>query len=187
MAETSLIMTNDDALEIVEFIFDNGAYIVPDCHYRRMEYFSLFDLKSFVECYEARLFFIIHDDWFMEPLEMKKINHRTEGVIYSILQKTGGPNLDFYFTGEFEKDGQQYIGTGFLGHHSKFWINKEDDYVKAPKALKDFYKSIISKFKKNAVNYKGTHQSYWASKRADELLLSGEKLLKHTFLKRVQK
>jgi len=96
MAETKLLLNRSDTISIARTIFDKGAYMVPDCNYDEPLYTLIKTVDEFKSISKTtRLFFVLHDDWKSEPLEMKKFDHKELGEKYFIVQKSGGPTIDF--------------------------------------------------------------------------------------------
>lgn len=174
MPQTQLILTDKNSEQIVTLIFDMGAMLIPDLHYKEPKYEYISKLSQFTKMRGAtNIYFIVHEDWIVESLIMREVNHQTEGKIFYIGQKQGGPTIDFGYWSEHIKDNKHYVGTGFLGYHDKFWSETNNKMMSVPQELKTFYKSIVLKFKSDAISKKSA-QTYWISNDANELIESGE-------------
>lgn len=174
MAEFKVFLTNQDFEDIVFFIFELGGKVIPDLNYDRPEYVVIDRFNDFHRLRsDAKLLFIVHGDWFDEPLEMKSFEEKSGQTGYFIAQKSGGPTIDIFLNGEFRKGCHRYVGSGFIGYHSKYWSSAYGDYRPQPENLKCFYRSLVKQTKNGGSKRKGQRFVYRAGQRADEELESG--------------
>lgn len=174
MPQTQLILTDKNSEQIVTSILDTGAMLIPNLHYKEPKYEYITTLNQFTKMRSAaNLFFIVREDWIVESLIVREVNHQTEGKIFYIGQKEGGPTINFGYWPERIKDNKRYVGTGFLSYHDKFWSESNNQMMSTPQELKTFYKSLVSKFKRDAISKKSA-QTYWINNDANKLIESGE-------------
>ncbi len=175
MTEIKLLLRDSDVFTIVSSVLSSGAFLVPDLNYEKKAYEEITTISDFKKYFRAtKLFFILHDSWKPELLTMEEFPDVELSKKYFIRQKSGGPSIILYCCGEYDKDGTRYIGNGFIGYHRKYWSTTQRANIAAPESLRDFYKLMISSFKKNAIRMSGTKVTYWVDKQSKEELDSNK-------------
>ncbi len=143
MPETKIYLGYSDKLMLVNYVFKQGAKLIIDKHYSTPGYTFIDNIEEFASYFfESSMFFIVHDDFFRTPLEVRM---QQEKKFFYIMQRYGGPYIDFYAPGNFNK---KVIGQGFIGHYKSYYnIDGKNEQVVSPE-LKAFYKKIKSYIRK---------------------------------------
>ena len=174
MAELKVFLTNRDFEDFIRFVFELGGKIIPDLSYDVPAYCEIEKFSEFQKLQlDAKLLFVVHEDWFDEPLAMKPFKNRSGQTKYFVVQKSGGPTIDIFFNGEFEKNGHRFVGSGFVGYHSKYWSAARTAYIPQPEGLRSFYRSLVKEIKKRGTKTTGSRLVYWAGQHAQQPLESG--------------
>ncbi len=162
MAETKFLLSDSDTLLIAELVISEGGLLVPDCDYKESIYVVLSTLEQFKEYRKlTNQFFILHESWDSEPLEMKSFSSRDGDVNYFIVQKCGGPTIDYFSTGEYLEGERKRIGKGFLSYYPQYWSPKNQCYIKVPSELKYFYNRLVKTLKQDSTTIKIEQRRYW--------------------------
>jgi hypothetical protein len=174
MAELKVFLTTQDFEDMIRFVFELGGKIIPDLSYDVSAYREMNSFQEFRQLrLDAKLLFVVHEDWFDEPLEMKPFKNSSGQTNYFIVQKSGGPTIDIFFNGEIHKDGHRFVGSGFIGYHNKYWSATRTAYRPQPDGLKSFSRSLVKEVKKRGTKTKGQKFVYWAGQHAQQELESG--------------
>ncbi|MBI1929367.1 hypothetical protein HYR99_34625 [Candidatus Poribacteria bacterium] len=181
MAEAEFFLDSEDELEVMNFIFENGGWFVPDIRYKTNEYIDVRNEKEYLGCREAtRLFFILHQTYLKSPLEMRPCESQIDGQrFYFIMPRNGGPTLDFYCPKPFIKDEVLHLPPGALGYYPTFWNTTAERNEKTPQEVVGFYRQIVKQIRENssqAVSNQ-TGRSFYLSERALKKLKNGAKLV----------
>ena len=177
MAEIDFFITSDEEIELIEFILNEGTYLIPDCKFKP-ELIEIRDIKTYLKYRMdgSGLFFIISPVYFSSPLEIKSVYNEHYGrIIYYIEQRSGGPTIEFCNSQIYEKAGVNYLSSSCLGHYPTYWNTKTFATEKAPVALKALYAKIIREIKKSN-QLKTTKRTYWLSKGITSMRRDGLKL-----------
>lgn len=176
MAEVGIVLSREEEANLVKLALSMKAWLTPDLDYVapwpiRIKTYD--DYK--VHRQRARLFFILHDSFFVAPLEMRKIEKGGRSV-YFIMQRNGGPTIDFLSTVEYEEHGKTHLGPGFLAYHRTFWNPKSEANEVPSEGLISFFKELTRTVKKASIRTKVGVRTYWIGKATTGLL---EKGIKH--------
>lgn len=177
MPELGLYLSWKDIVEFVEFALREGAALVPHLHYDRPQYVTLENGTSFDEFRsKTSLFFIVKSSYLVSPLEIDSFVKK-EKKLFFIVQRSGGPTIDFSFRTEFRESGRLFIGPSSLGHHPTYWNTTTCRNEKPPDSLVTFYKSLVKEIKKGAKRIRPGVSAYWVGRHAQELVRQGAKLV----------
>ena len=176
MAELEFILTATEQSKLVEFLFEDGAKLIPHMWYKEPKYKELSSVDEILNI-RATLsgpIFVVWDEVFQYPLEFSKID-KEEGVFYFLCQKKGGPYLDFLPCGIIEDDNGLDFINGFVAYYTEYWIDKEIA-VPIPEFLKKKYKQITKFIRSMGTKLvvRECKRSYWVGREALEMLQSGD-------------
>jgi len=177
MPELSLYLDGRDEVEFVCFVLSQGNWFVPNLRYKTPQFRVINDLRTFQQLKSETTYFFIQGESFLRsPLQFSTIQKPDE-IFYSIRQRYGGPTIDFFCCGEFQKSGEVYIGTASLSHYPTYrnTITGEDE--KPPESLRQIYALFVKHLKRNSFRIKPGIRVYWIGKHARELLRQGAKLV----------
>ncbi|MBB3057921.1 hypothetical protein [Mucilaginibacter gotjawali] len=158
MAEMNFFLNLNEREDFVKFCFDNAFTIIPDMQYEDNSYYVIKILghyrKYMNECVR---FFIISEKYKAYSLEMdnyEKDNKR----IYYIMQRYGGPSIDFY-TPFFAERNYNKIGPGSIGIYP-FYYHYNEKFI-PDSELKNAYNLLISYIRKKSKKVKIGKKNYW--------------------------
>ena len=177
MPELQLFMTGRDEVELVKFVLSEGAGLIPDLDYPRPKLELVSNGSEFVSARAlTRHFFIVRDDYFKMPLQLRKIEKQGK-LAYYITQRKGGPTVDFLASGIFTRDGGTFIRPGMVSHYPTFFDDQKGCFQKTPKELIGFYRDITHFLKESYVRVKPKKVAFWLSPDAQSELRQGAKLI----------
>lgn len=176
MPELTLYFAEKDEIEFMEFVLQQGAWLVPNLDYERAEC-ALIQSEETFQAYKrrCRLFHILRDSYYCSPLEFRSVEKRRR-MIYYVSQRNGGPTIDYVRSVGFREQGRRFISTGFLAHYPTYWDTLKHSMEKAPEPLRDFYTLLATWIKKNSVRIKPVSTTYWVGRHAVEAVRRGVKL-----------
>lgn len=167
-------LSKEDKMELVALLFSKGATLIPSLHYPSEEYIELHSLKAYEEHVDKnRLMHIVHPSFSNMKLEFDSFEKEGKKVFY-ILQRYGGPTIDFYSPGNIVKKGVEFIGPGFVSIYSYYWKIKEK--LPASDELKSFYRDLIDFIKNRSTPIKYAKRIYYVGFGANQAILRGYKL-----------
>jgi hypothetical protein len=179
MPQLDLYFSEDDSQRFTEFLIDEGASLVPDLHYDEQNYLILNNIQAVKDARtKTKLFFIIHNSYFFCPLEMRPLNRSGESFSFFIMQRNGGPTIDFYSPGEVQKGGSVAIGPGFVGYHGTFWNTRTQQNERSPKTQIAFYRKLTNWIKtRRGERAVGKHRTWFIGPHALEAEKRGLQLV----------
>ncbi len=173
MAELGFYLTYQDKLNFFNYLLSKKFTLIPDLNYNTKSYHEIDNIKGVKPYLRLHsIIFIKHIDYFISPLEMRKIMKDSKEKYY-ISQRNGGPTIDFYSTSEITKNDMKSIGPGSLSYYSTFWNTKTMQNEKAPSILKTFYHDMSKFIKSISYNLKLVNRNYWISKNVIEKIKDG--------------
>lgn len=176
--QADFYLSKEDKLGLAELIFSKGARLVPSLHYDSERYIELCSVKDYEEYVDRNiLMHIIHPSFSKMNLEFDSFEKDGKKVFY-LLQRYGGPTVDFYSSGKIFKDGVNYIGSGFISIFSYYWKGKEK--IQATEHLKSFYKGLSSHLKSHSNLIKYSKRVCYVGSGAAQLVLQGYKIVSLT-------
>src|SRR3990172_5733752 len=117
MPELGLFLSWRDIEEFVECALREGAVLIPHLHYDTPEYVTLRNRASFNDFRrKTSLFFILRSSSLVSPLEMDSFVKKGKRFFF-IIQRSGGPTIDFFAAGDFRGSHQHLVGPSSLGYH----------------------------------------------------------------------
>lgn len=176
MAELTLYPTEYDELPIVDLAFQLGCKLILDLNYPTAEYQSLSTLEEYKR-YRAstRLFFLLSEQFFCSPLEMRRIEKDGKTVYY--IADSGGPLIHFLGGGLFEEAGSKFIRPSSIGHHSRYENNVSHAMEKPPSQLVETYKALQKLIRRSFRHSKPGKVSFWVGPQAVQAVQNGAKLV----------
>ena len=156
MPQIDFYLNIEEKHNLVKFIIGNNGFLIPSLHYDEPNYDiikDIIDYKYFAS--ENSLFFILHDSFLKYPFRFDNFEKDNKKIFY-LMQRYGGPYIDFYSSGLIEGN---FIGSGYIGHYPSFY-NDEDLSFNPPKELLEFYKAIIKYIKSITLPYKTQKRKY---------------------------
>lgn len=178
MPELEIIIDNKDEDLLINYILQDGNILVPSLFYNKPEHFNIENFESFkMHQNNTRLFFIINYNWLKEPLCLKKVHNKIEGEKYYLMQKNGGPTIDYARNIEFNKNGKRYLSVGFIGYHKYYWSTISKKNEKVSYELLNTYKKIIKFYKTISTKTCIYKRMFWVGSNAKHSLDNDEKFL----------
>ncbi len=174
MAEFGFVLSKREEEALVRAALDSGAWLVPDVDYKTPEAARISTYTEY-EGYRGstRMFLIVHPSYFAAPLEMKETSKEGK-CVYFIMQRNGGPTIEFMSSVEFREAGRAKINPGFLAHHKTFWNPKTHRNEDMPAALLKLYRELSSIAKKIATRQKVGMRTYWIGNVVKDLIEAGK-------------
>src|SRR5438093_1100 len=180
MPQIDFYLSDTDAAELVGFILSQDAWLIADILYDERNYTIIRSVEDYIESRQlTKMVFIAHDSFFESPLEMRPIERKPGESQFYIMQRNGGPTIDFYCPGDCENTGRKAIGPGMIGYYRTYWSTSLQENMKAPASLVALYKAITAKTKVGAVKIAGKKRTYWVAKHALEAMKAGVELVGH--------
>lgn len=177
MAELDILLTPTEERSLVEFVLGKGAFLVPDIDYSSTEYVTVRSVDDYLRHRaNTRLFFIIHEDYLTTPLEMRQA-FKGGNLIYYVMQRNGGPSIEFLSTVECIENSTTKVNPGFVAHHPTFWNPNTRQNEKPSAALIRLFGEIRSFLRSRAKAEKLGKRSYLVGGEMMAALKNGTKTL----------
>lgn len=179
MPEMEFYITDDERMELFEFVKDNEGVFIPDLTYDKPETIQIQSKEELIKCiYEQVVgFYVLSPRFQIEPMVIHKNKFYTEEDKYNIDQRTGCPYISFGFFRGFADDAPiKYKCTEFFHYARYLHYDWETNYGEFPatEELKAYYQMIVKFLKskcKHVVAPNG--KKYWVSKSLlEELALA---------------
>jgi hypothetical protein len=103
----------------------------------------------------AGLFFILFDVYDESPLRMFRIESGNYNGRYAVMQRTGGPTIDFLASVEYRKDDCEQISDGMIGYHPTYRSTITHEIEEVSKELIKLYRHIAKELKRDHKTIKG--------------------------------
>jgi hypothetical protein len=173
MAELGFILSKMEEGLLVQDVLDMGAWLVPDIHYQTPELARITMLGDYERFRKVtRLFFILHPSYLRVPLDVREASKEGKSV-YFIMQRNGGPTIDFLSSVEFSEGGEHRIKPGFIAHYSTFWNTETQQNEKMPAALLKLYRELSGLVRRLSTPRRTGVRTYWIGKEVQQLLAAG--------------
>lgn len=157
----------------MELLLGKGAVLVPDVEFGSPIHDEVRTVEDYLRFRETtRLFFVLHDSFTVAPLELRSIQ-REGGQRYYVMQRSGGPTIDFLSTVQFVEEGVDKVNPGYLAFHRTFWDPKAGENRRPPDDLLKLYDELRSLLKTCAKHVKIGTRRYWVGNEMDTALRSG--------------
>jgi hypothetical protein len=177
MTELGILLTSSEERSLVEFVLSKGAFLVPDIDYSSGEYVAIRSLSDFLRYRAAtRLFFIVHEDYLIAPLEMRQ-TVKGGNLVYYVMQRNGGPTIDFLSTVEFTENSEAKVNPGYVAYHRTFWNPKIGENEKPPNSMVRLFGEIRSFIRNMATAAKLGKRTYLIGEEMNAALKRGTKTL----------
>ncbi len=176
MAEVRFFGCREDTDILVQWIFEEGAWLIPDIHYRMSKYAEIHDLGAF-ERYrkQTNLFFILAKGYQRCPLELQSIEKRGKRF-YFVMQRNGGPAIHLFCSQEFRERGVAFLGLGSLSYFPTFWNTITSSNERVPESLKLFYAKLLRRIKSLSKKTTVSGRVYHVGEQAQRLQEKGIRL-----------
>ena len=172
MAELGFVLTKQEEEGLIRHALGRGCWLVPDVDYESPEPIRITTYEQYEGCRKStRLFFILHPSFSGAPLEMRETIKDNRRVFF-VVQRNGGPTIDFLSSVEFSEAGQAKINPGFLAHHKTYWDPRAQKNESVPAALPEFYRDLSAEAKKLTVREKVGVRVYWIGREVQRLIES---------------
>jgi hypothetical protein len=177
MPEIGIILAKREEISLIEHVFSQGSYLVPDLHYPNPEYVKIRSVDDFLHYrQETRLYFMLHENYAISPLEMRQIE-KDGKKSYFIMQRNGGPSIDLFMTAEFVVDDTTKVAPGFVAYYPTFWNTITHQNQKVPSHLLDAHGEIRKYIRSIAASNKLGKRSYWIGREMSRALDDGTMVL----------
>ena len=161
MAELGLILSKNEESRLVERALHAGCWLLPDVHYEAPQPTRISKIEEFDQWRKSTgLFFIQHPSFVKTPVEMTEIEKDGKKVFF-IMQRNGGPTIDFMTAAEFEEGGRAKINPGFLAHHKSFWNSSTQRNEDMPPELLSLFRELSAEAKQMARRERVGVRTYW--------------------------
>jgi hypothetical protein len=158
MAEMNFIFNLKEREDFVKFCFEQAFSIIPDIGYEDNSYYLIKNIEHYHEYMnESVRFFITCDKYQAYPLEMGSYK-KDDKNIYYIMQRYGGPSIDFY-TPFFAEKKYNKIGPGLISVYP-FYYHYNEKLI-PNNELKKAYNLLISYISKRSKKVKIGKKNYW--------------------------
>jgi hypothetical protein len=175
MPELSLLLNSNDECSLITLLFEKGARLVADLRYDSPEYFPIRDWSKYSKARaNARLFFVLFDSYEECPLKMELIRGGCFEGKYAIMQRTGGPTIDFLASVQYRKDDCDRISDGMIGYHRTYRNTITTEMEEVPKELVTIYRDVAKVLKTNYKTIKSHgSRTYLIGPHAYQLVKNG--------------
>ena len=174
MPELGFILTTEEEEGVIRSALRNGAWLVPDIGHETSEPLQIKTYEEYERCRKStRLFFIIHSSFYKVPLEMRETVREGQHV-FVVMQRNGGPVIEYLSSVEFSEGGQANINPGFLAHHKTFWNPKAQENQAVPTTLLELYRELCAEAKNVARREKVGVRVYWIGRAVRQLIEAGK-------------
>lgn len=160
MPQIDFYLNIEEKYNLVKFILDNKGFLIASLQYDEPRYDiikNIADYSSFAS--ENSMFFILHDSYMKYPLRFDYFEKGNKKKFF-IMQRYGGPYIDFYSSGQIKGD---FIGSGDIGHYPYFY-NNDNRSFSPPVELLEFYRTIAKYIKSITLPYKRQKRKYFIGK-----------------------
>jgi len=174
MPELGFILGKEEEARIIQCALNHGAWIVPDIGHESAEPLRVSTYAEYeVVRKSTRLFFIMHESYYMVPLEMIE-TVRDGRRVFTVMQRNGGPSIEFLSSVEFCENGQLKINPGFLAHHNTFWNQRAKANQSPPSPLLNLYRTLCAEGKNVARREKVGVRVYWIGREVRQRIDEGK-------------
>jgi hypothetical protein len=160
--QTDLLFARSDCEDVVRFVLDLGATLVPS-NLRTAEVTRISNLDDYCIHLDSmeKLFHIQHPSFERCPLDVRRADGKNH---FYVMLRNGGPTVDFLGPYEFEEAGKTHIGCGFIGYYPTFWNTQTHANEPAPTEQKRFYEQVLRQIRSNTIRMKVGKRTFWASR-----------------------
>ncbi|WP_312508875.1 hypothetical protein [Chryseobacterium culicis] len=145
MPDTSYYIDDHSRVKLFDYILSLNGKIIPDLNYSDENFIIISCSDQFLDFIDHKTvrFFIISDKFSEEELVMKK-NRFSETPIYNIVQRMGGPYIDFALYRGFSESAKVPFKRTDIGYYTKF-LDKNDLSIEhiTNNNVKVFYNEMI--------------------------------------------
>jgi len=174
MAELEFILSKVEEETLLKTALGSSCWFVPDINYGTAKPAHVTTYEEFKKYRErTRMFFILHESYIAAPLEMREILKDGQRVFF-VMQRNGGPSIDFMSSVEFIEEGRTKINPGSLAHHKTFWNPKTRRNEETPGVLLKLYRELSAVVKKVATRHKVGVRTYWIGNAVHDRIKSGQ-------------
>ena len=174
MPQIEFYITDNERMDLFEFVKDNDGIFIPDLTYDKPETIQMQSKEELIRCiYEsAGGFYILSPRFQTESMVINKNRFYTEEDKYNIVQRRGGPYIRFGFAHGFADEAPiKYKPTEFF-HYARY-IHYDDfetyEEFLAIDELKSYYKMLIKFLKSKCRQVMAKNgKKYWVSKTLKE-------------------
>ena len=179
MAELDFILINNEQAKLIDYLLELKAMFIPSLDYERPEFLELINREEIEKTINSLdlngPIFLLWENISRYPLEFDSITKEGKKIYY-LMQRYGGPYIDFGPCKIFVEGKDKFITSGSIGHYAKYWIEELDDNIKVSEEIKSKYKEI-TKFIKTMtkrVKSKSGIRYYWVGREAIKMLQNSE-------------
>lgn len=178
MPQLDFFLTQDDELEVVDWILSRSAWLIPDRDFATSSCEEVRARDAFLRIKgKARLFFILHDSYYRIPLELRRYGSGPKQGEYFIVQRSGGPALSFLCLPPFVRDGEQYLPPGMIAYYKTYWNPDRGLNESTPPELVVFYDQLSRVIRQNGQPVRMGPRTLWVGKHARAERAAGMKLV----------
>jgi len=178
MPQMEIYITDDERMELFDYIANNDGMFVPDMLYNKPEAIQIHSRAEFIMCiYEQVIgFFVISSRFQAEPFRFARLGEfaQPEEKIessedkYYVMQQRGGPYIRFSFYRGYANDAPIKYRSTWFSHHPYF-VHYDDfelyEDFPASEELKAYYKMIVKFLKSKCRQITAKNgKKYWVSK-----------------------
>jgi len=169
MPEMEFYITDDERMELFDYVTNNEGVFVPALHYNKPEATPIQSKAELIKCiYEQVVgFYVISPRFQTEPLTFDRLGENNEDKYY-IMQRYGGPYIRFGFYRGYADDAPIKCKSTLFFHYPRYiHYNDFETYEEFPatEELKAYYKMIIKFLKSKCRQIIAKNgKKYWVSK-----------------------
>ena len=170
MANIDFYITDDEKMELFDYITNNDGVFVPNLHYINPEIVPIQSKADFIRCiYEQTGWcFVVSSRFQTEPLTFSQL----ECGEYYIMQRQGGPCINVRCYLGYSNNAQIKYKCTQITHYPRY-IHHDDfvnyDEFPASEDLKAYYKMMIKFLKSKCRQITAKNgKKYWVSKTLKE-------------------
>ena len=176
MPEMEVYITDEERMELFEYVRDNNGIFIPDLNLDKPEIVKIQSKEELVKCiYEQVVgFYVLSPRFQVEPLTLDQFEEKYKVYKgkYYIIQRRGGPYIRFGFYRGFADDAPIKYKSTTIFHYARYiHYNDFETYYEFPASeeLKEYYKMIIKFLKSKCRRITAKNgKKYWVSKSLEE-------------------
>lgn len=167
MPEIEFYITDEERMELFDFVVDNGGSFTPDLIYDKPQSIEIKSREELIQCiYEQVVGFYILAPFFqIEPIVLREFD--MDGPKYRIDQRTGGPYIRISFYRGFADDAPIKYKSTLMFHYARYMHYDSEIYeeFKVTEELKEYYSMLVKFLKLKCKKVTGLNgKKYWVSK-----------------------
>jgi hypothetical protein len=173
MAEIEFFATEEEIVEVLNWLLDQGCILIPDPKYDSSSITRLTQLSAIRKVAVSKShFFVIREDLLESPLSLREVTTPAKHFFY-IYPRTGGPTLQFWAGKQFEKEMRDHLSSSWLSYYSWYEDSTTGERKKVSKGLLDIYSGFTKMIRAKCRRIKPGKRVFWITPSVEKLVRRG--------------